>query len=129
MRPLFVNEQRMAFAIPPDRTGIALCCRGFIPTEIDAASRDYRRLGVCVGRLQIDGVDLALNDATAFESGWHELEVHSPEHHHRWSHQSAPLPDGTRLVVIELAARSHCWAHPPAVPGLALRSIEGTATA
>jgi len=31
IEPLFCNEQRVAFVIPPDRTQIELRCRGFIP--------------------------------------------------------------------------------------------------
>ena len=120
IEPLFCNEQRVAFVLPPDQTQIELRCRGFIPAHIDAASDDHRRLGVCVGRLQIDGVHLPLNDAATFERGWHDLEVYSPQQRQRWSQESAPLPDGTRLVVIELAGPSYCWAQPQAKAALTL---------
>jgi hypothetical protein len=114
IEPLFANAQRVAFVIPPERTAIELRCRGFIPAQIDAVSSDQRRLGVCVGGLQIDGVDVPLDDAARFEHGWHDLEVYSPQHRQRWSQESARLPDGTRLVVLELAARSYCWTQPRA---------------
>ena len=120
IEPLFCNTERVAFVIPPDRTQIELRCRGFIPTCVDAASIDRRRLGVCVGGLQIDGVDVPLEDTAAFERGWHELEVSSPEHRQRWSQESAPLPDGARLVLISLAGRSYCWAQPQTKPALTL---------
>jgi len=111
--PLFCNAKRVAFLIPPDRTQIELHSRVFVPTRIDAASGDKRRLGVCVSRLQIDGVDVPLDDSRAFERGWHELEACSPEHRQRWSREWAALPDATRLVLIELAGRSFCWAQAP----------------
>jgi hypothetical protein len=126
IEPLFCNEQRVAFVLPADQTQIELRCRGFIPAHIDAASDDHRRLGVCVGRLQIDGLDLPLDDATAFERGWHGLEVYSPQQCHRWSHESAPLPDGTRLVLIELACPSFCWTQPEVKATLTLRSLNPT---
>jgi hypothetical protein len=111
IEPLFCTEQRIAFVIPPGRQQIELRCRGFVPAHIDAASDDQRRLGVCVGRLQIDGVELPLDDAAAFEYGWHDFEVSSPQHLKRWPKESALLPDATRLVVIELAERSSYWAY------------------
>ncbi len=69
---------------------------------------------MCVRGLQIDGVDLPLDDEAAFERGWHGLVVYSQQHRQRWSQASARLPDGTRLVVIQLGARSYCWAQPQA---------------
>jgi hypothetical protein len=119
IEPLFGNERRVAFVIPPARTQLELRCRGFTPAHINAASGDRRRLGVCVSGLQIDGIDLSLDDAAAFAHGWHDLEVYS-QHAQRWSQESAPLPDGARLVVIKLAGRRHCWAQPRAQAALTL---------
>jgi hypothetical protein len=72
-----------------------------------------RELGVCVGRLQIDGTEIPLADDAACASGWHPLEKHAVESAHRWSKASTPLPGGSRLVVLEVAGRSYCWEPPP----------------
>jgi hypothetical protein len=129
IEPLFSTQQRIAFVIPPDRKQIELRCRGFVPAHVDAASDDQRRLGVCVGRLQIDGVEVPLDDVGAFYRGWHDFEVSLPQHRKRWSKESTPLPDATRLVVIDLAERSSCWAQPRAKATLSLRRVEANATA
>ena len=110
--PIFLNESRAAFIIPPGRSGIELRCRGFTPCRVDPQSADPRRLGVCVSRLQLDGCDLPLNGHEVYTSGWHELEVYGPTHSQRWSKECAPLPDGTQLVVMDLAGRSYCWSRP-----------------
>jgi hypothetical protein len=62
-----------------------------------------------VGRLQLDGSDRALDDATAFSEGWHALEQQG-SHRQRWSRDRMPLPAGARLIVIDIASRSYCWA-------------------
>ena len=110
--PISLGDQRIAFLIPAARREIELRCRSFVSSQIDPSSDDSRELGLCIGRLQIDGSDVALDDDAAYAAGWYGLERDAPGHCQRWSHALAPLRSGIRLVVIDKAARSHCWARP-----------------
>ncbi len=109
---LSLGATRLAFVIPAARTTIELRCRGFVPTQVLPPSDDARELGLCVGRLQIDGADVPLDDESAFAQGWHDLEVSPTGKRQRWTKERSPLPAGTRLVIIDLVARSYCWAKP-----------------
>jgi hypothetical protein len=110
--PMTLGEGRIAFVIPAARRSIELRCRTFVPSHVDAASLDERQLGVAVGRLQIDGIDWPLDDATRFPEGWHGLEMFADGSRQRWSSGCTRLPAGTRLVVIDIAGRSYCWREP-----------------
>jgi hypothetical protein len=109
---LRLSERRLAFMLPEALTTIELRCRSFVPAHTDARSRDQRALGLCVKRLQIDASDVALDDEAAFSKGWHALEHFSDGRQHRWTHARTPLPAGTRLIVIDVASPSLCWAKP-----------------
>jgi hypothetical protein len=89
-----------------------LRCRSFVPASI-SASNDMRRPGICVNRLQLDGLDVPLYDDDTFAVGWHALE-HDASGQWRWSHASAQLPASARLVVIDLV-NVGClyWLQPP----------------
>jgi hypothetical protein len=68
-----------------------LASRSTVPTEIDAASRDIRRLGVAVERI-------ALNDADLSIEAWHGHAAlcdgfHDDEGSHRWTDGLARLPE------------------------------------
>jgi hypothetical protein len=104
IEPIRLGEWRFAFAIPADRADISLNSRWFIPAEIDPGGKDKRILGVCVGRLQVDGDEVPLEDEAAFADGWHGLE---PDR--RWSNGSALLPGKSRLVVVDLAGEGRYW--------------------
>jgi hypothetical protein len=108
---------RYAFWIPPKRRKIELCSRTFIPQGVDPLSHDDRPLGVCVGRLQIDGEDMALADDTKFAFGWHKIEVYPDGHSQRWSQERAALPAGARIVILEIVGRSYCWEKPATEDG------------
>src|SRR5271166_5055698 len=66
-------DRRFAFLLPAGCAEITLRSRTFVPRHVEPQSRDDRRLGVFVGRLQIDGEDAALDDPT-LAKGWHHLE-------------------------------------------------------
>jgi hypothetical protein len=112
IEPLRLSAKRFAFLIPAGRSSIELRSRTFIPAQTHVASSDRRELGVCVGRLQIDGIEIPLANEAAYASGWHALEKRADDTELRWSKGSTPLPPGTRLVVLDIASRSHCWVPP-----------------
>jgi Hint domain len=105
-----LNENRLAFVVPAGRKNIELRCRAFIPSWVKAASTDTRELGICVGRWQLDGTDVPLTDPTGFAKGWHDLEEFADGSRQRWSMKNVPIPPGTRLIVIDVAGPSYCWA-------------------
>jgi hypothetical protein len=109
---LRLGERRLAFMLPKALATIELSCRSFVPAHTDAKSQDQRALGLCVKRLQIDASDVALDDEAAFSTGWHALERSSDGRQHRWTHARTPLPAGTRLIIIDVAFPSLCWAKP-----------------
>jgi hypothetical protein len=115
--PRRLGDSRLAFAVPAGCRRIELRCRTFIPVHVDPASVDTRALGICVGRLAIDGVDVDLDEPSIFARGWHGLESRPDGGRQRWSRAQAPLPAGTRLVLIELAGPSHVWTVPARAPG------------
>lgn len=103
--PMKLTNGRLVFTLPEDATSIELFSRTFVPTHVDASSRDSRNLGLCVTRLQIDGSDVALDDDSFFGAQWHQFEVSSNDRPHRWSKGRTTFPSGTRLVVIDLSGR------------------------
>jgi hypothetical protein len=114
--PIALGENRLAFLLPAQCSTIELRSRSFVPAHVFAANSDWRSLGLCVGRLQLDGVDLALADAATFAEGWHPLESNGKGTHWRWSCERVPLPAGSRLILIDLAGRGSYWNRPRAVP-------------
>jgi hypothetical protein len=112
IEPVRLGKQRLTFMLPAAGSTIELRCRSFIPAHFDPASDDQRSLGICVGRLQFDGAEIALDNEDAFALGWHGLEVNPEGRSWRWSCDRAPLPVGTRLVVIDIAGPGRYWAKP-----------------
>ena len=55
VEPIRLSETRLAFALPAGGREIALRSNVFVPAHTVAESADPRELGLCVGRLQIDG--------------------------------------------------------------------------
>jgi hypothetical protein len=112
IEPIRLGEQRLTFILPATAATLELRCRSFIPTHFDPASDDQRSLGICVDRLQFDGAEVALDNDDAFAYGWHRLELNPEGRPWRWSCDRAPLPLGTRLVVIDIAGPGRYWANP-----------------
>jgi hypothetical protein len=59
--------------IPPGADAIRLFSRSVIPCQLGEGSTDFRRLGVAVTRLCIDGRDVPLDDVR-LRDGWHRVE-------------------------------------------------------
>ena len=95
--------------VPPHRDGGQA---QFVPAHVDAASGDGRALGLCLGRLQIDGADWSLADERLGAVGWHGLERSADGHVQRWTAGHTPLPANARLIVLDLAGRGYYW-HTP----------------
>jgi len=111
--PVSLGEKRLAFLLPTAGSNIELRCRSFVPAQINPPSDDVRSLGICAGRLQLDGTDVALTDETVFCLGWHLLEGSPDGPQWHWSTGRTPLPAGTRLVVIEMCNQGpYYWAQP-----------------
>ena len=68
-----------------------------------AESADARELGLCVGRLQIDGLVLALDDDEPCGTGWRNAEFAGGRFSHRWTTGATPLVSGARIVIVDLA--------------------------
>jgi len=101
-------DGRLEFALAPGAHEIALRSRAFVPAHNVAESRDPRKLGLGVARLEIDGagLDLALLDG----EGWHEAERDGEGvFTHRWTNGDARLPAGARTVSVDLAVRGYYW--------------------
>jgi len=107
IEPIKFAEWRFGFAVAAGCADIRLMSRTFIPAHTVATSADPRSLGVCVGRLQLDGEDIALDDEARFREGWHLSEPGL-----RWTTGSTPLPARTRLIVINLAGDGCYWQEP-----------------
>jgi hypothetical protein len=113
--PVRLSDKRVAFMLPAAHASLELRCRHFTPAQMNPSNDDVRSLGICVQRLQLDGVDVALEDEAAFAEGWHPPEhSSSPDGQPwRWSQDRMPLPAGTRLLVIDLCHEGpHYWMKP-----------------
>ena len=107
IEPVELSARRFAFALPAGGSNIRLMSRTFIPAHTCPENTDTRSLGICVGRLQIDGKDIALDGETLLSTGWRE-----PETGWRWTRGSAALPPNTRFVMIDLAGDGYYWQEP-----------------
>jgi hypothetical protein len=111
IEPTALAPNKVAFLLPPCCADIRLNSRTFTPAHTRAASRDTRLLGLCIGRLQLDGNDVALDDDSIVPAdGWNFVERDGDRPCRRWTTGSAKLPPATRLVVIELGGRGYYWA-------------------
>jgi hypothetical protein len=111
-----LTATRLAFVLPAACSAIELHSRAFVPAHINPASADRRSVGICLSRLQLDGTDAPLERDAVFAQGWHAMERDAQGRSWRWSQGRAPLPAGTRLVVIELCNRGPLyWLQPESV--------------
>jgi len=105
-----LGDSRQAFLLPAGAKAISLNSRTFIPAHVNPKSGDKRALGIRVRRLQLDGVDIAMDDEAAFVIGWHNYETQPGKPGARWTTGQTPIPANTRLIVIEHAGRGLYWA-------------------
>jgi hypothetical protein len=109
IEPVRVSDTRRFFALPEGCVNVRLRSRQFVPAQVNPDSGDWRELGICVGRLQIDGQDIALDQDEAFTSGWHQVEQYADNLRQRWTDGAAKLPVGCRLIVIDIAGLGYYW--------------------
>jgi hypothetical protein len=114
--PIFLSPDRLAFMLPAQCSTIELHSRSFVPAHVQPASNDLRSLGLCVGRLQVDGNDLSLDDDSAFSEGWYPCECADAGTGWRWTRGQAALPSNSRLIVIDLHGRGYYWRTQPDAP-------------
>ena len=102
------SHDRLTFRLPPGARDVQLMSRTFTPAHAIVESRDTRELGLCVGRLEIDGAPVAL-DAAALDAGWGRPEYDGDRLTHRWTTGAARLPAGARHVGVELYGTGRYW--------------------
>jgi hypothetical protein len=107
--PIELGESRQAFLLPAGAQTISLNSRSFIPAHVNPKSGDKRALGIRARRLQLDGVDIAMDDEAAFATGWHKHESRDGKPGARWTAGPTPMPANTRLIMIEHAGQGFYW--------------------
>jgi hypothetical protein len=112
IEPIRLADKRLAFAVPAAAQEISLRSKTFVPAEINAESTDPRELGLCIGWLQIDGEEIALEREDACGEGWRTPEFVDGIFAHRWTVGATPLPAGVRLVILDLAGEGQYWRDP-----------------
>ncbi len=111
IEPVSLPANRLAFLLPSQCSKIELRSRSFTPAHVDPASNDTRSLGLCVGRLLLDGAEISLLEDAAFSHGWHAFE-RDCDSGWRWTQDRVPLAAGTRLLLIDLARHGQYWSRP-----------------
>jgi hypothetical protein len=107
--PIRLDETRLAFVLPAGGRDIELRSNLFVPAHTIARSADVRELGLCVGRLQIDGAAVAIGDDANCQEGWHEAEFAEGYCAHRWTRGATPIPAGARVVIVDVAGVGYYW--------------------
>jgi hypothetical protein len=112
--PLRTAGQRAWFLAPAGQ-GLRLRSTAAVLAHVAPEHPDFRRLGVAVGDLRIDGASVPL-DGAAFGAGFHPLE-RDGERAWRWTDGDAELtldlPQGA-LVEVTLAMVAPTWRRPAA---------------
>ena len=91
VRPSSAAAYLYRFEIPAGAGTAWLASRSAIPAQVEAGSRDRRRLGVPVERLALYGADLSIemwHGHAALDEGFH-----SDERSHRWTDGLGRLPE------------------------------------
>ena len=110
--PIRLSETRLAYVLPDGGREIALHSNVFVPAHMVAESADTRELGLCVGRLRIDGFPVSLDSDETCGAGWHGAELTDGRFSHRWTTGAMPLPACTRIVILDLAGVGYYWREP-----------------
>jgi len=112
IEPIRLTDTRFGFSLPAGVAEVKLASKVFVPMHTRADSRDDRELGLCIGNLQVDGDEVPLERDEVCASGWHPAEDQDGQFSHRWTSGPAPLPSGTRVVIMELAGEGYYWRDP-----------------
>lgn len=110
--PLHVAAGRHWFAVPATGT-VTLCSNAAVLAHVMPACDEWRRLGVAVTGVRIDGTDLPLDDA-AFGAGFHAREGDGTDGW-RWTDGAAVLAlDARAPVMLEIAVSmtAPTWCRP-----------------
>ena len=86
------------FMLPEGCGTVRLLSRTWCPAHVDASSHDFRRLGVCVRRVVMDGCEVPLT-TLAGRRGWHEAES-SENDAWCWTSGNADLPGGRSVEIL-----------------------------
>jgi hypothetical protein len=107
-----LSKTRLAFVLPAGGRHIELRSNVFVPAHTVADSSDTRELGLCVGRLLVDGRELALDGDESCARGWSNSEFAEGHFLHRWTTGAAALPVGSRVVIVDLEGFGSYWRRP-----------------
>jgi len=110
--PIQLSETRLAFALPAGAAEVTLMSKVFVPMQTRADSSDPRELGLCIGHLEVDGDEIALDLDEFCASGWQPAEREDGRFKYRWTRGITPLPPGTRIVIVEIAGAGYYWRDP-----------------
>jgi hypothetical protein len=109
--PRRANGGTCRFALPSGTSRVRLFSRLTVPAWLDTDSSDWRRVGVAVVGLELDGRPVPLDDPRLLD-GWH-----APEPDLRWTAGPAALdPAGARALAVTLAPLQRYWTTDPARP-------------
>jgi hypothetical protein len=98
------DGRRWRVRLPQGARDVRLLSRTWVPAQTRAGESDTRSLGVAVGRLWLDGREVAL-DSPGLAAGWH-----APEPGWRWTDGDAALAvAGARDAAFELALTGTYW--------------------
>ncbi len=109
IEPVELSQTQLVFALPAGCREITLRSNVFVPAQTMAESVDNRELGVCIRRLQINGLDVELESCA---SGWREVEWVDGRFARRWTTGATPLPAGAESVIVDLAGVGYYWRGP-----------------
>jgi hypothetical protein len=80
----------VSFEVPEAAREVRIVSRSVIPAEIDPATHDHRRLGVCIKRIALRNAFCSVEmdvDYRGLDRGFHP-----PEEDHRWTNGDAAIP-------------------------------------
>ncbi len=95
------GDGELVFHLPAGTGEVRLLSRHVVPARLDPAGADYRRVGVGVAALALDGVKVPIGDDRR-HAGWHGALPGDPA---QWTSGDAALrTDGATRLAITLAA-------------------------
>jgi len=124
-----LSDTQRFFVLPAGSKDVRLRSRQFVPAHVIPESGDWRVLGICVSRLQIDGQDVSLDQHEAFANGWHHVEHYPNNFRQRWTNGVTKLPAGCRLIVLDTAVPGLYWSEHYANNVVALFGAQESANA
>jgi hypothetical protein len=91
-------------SLPPGARGMRIVSRAWVPAHALAEDSDYRRLGVAIAGIRLDGAAVGLEDAR-LGRGWHAAEAAW-----RWTDGDARLaPAGARELAFDVVLTGRYW--------------------